>query len=159
VIVRTATAFFFSNSSVALSDSRLADLTGPAPEQTSISTDEFVGFILLFVRHAAMMLQRLGYSGPVLLETTLRSIRNIPWLMGWHRAVNGFKGSQIDDEFRFELLKTTEELQGKYEATVTELLRQIFLSVNLVQAASKLQELIMVGYDFNQWDRPKTLHL
>ncbi len=79
--------------------------------------------------------------------------------MGWHRGVHGFNGSPLDDEFRFELVKTTEELQKQFDGTVIELLRQIFLSVNLVEAAGKLQDLIMVGYDFNQWERPETLLL
>jgi hypothetical protein len=131
-----------------------------------IHSYEFVGFILLFIRHANSMLKALGYSGPLLLDTTLAAIRDVPWLHGMGhgmgRGLSARPGSEFDDQFAFSISTTTEEFAEKPDRIAMEVVRSVFFSVNrseMVDSTEKLEELLRMGYEFNYWGRPTMLRV
>jgi hypothetical protein len=131
------------------------------PEQTlGIHLYRVVGTILLFVRHAATMLNALGYSGPIHIEMRLSALRGVPWL---HNFALGSAemyregGSELDDEFEFSIPTVKEVLCEKPDSIVMEMLRYIFFSVNwsdLIDTQPKLETLLRTGYQYNFWYSP-----
>jgi hypothetical protein len=79
-------------------------------ETTAINLHVFVGHVLVFLRHAEKMLRAYGYSGPIVIETTLASILGVKWAY----QVMGFwefeAGSELDDQVTFTIETTTEAL-------------------------------------------------
>jgi hypothetical protein len=109
------------------------------------------------------MLKMLGYSGPVVIETTLTSILGVPWLHVDHGMwLSPRSGSELDDEVVFSISKTTEELIQKPDGVVMDLLRDVFYSVNapdLVMMPQRMEALIRRGYEFNSWHQPESLRM
>jgi hypothetical protein len=127
-----------------------------------IHLPQFVGHVLLFIRHATGILQALGYSGPLLVETSLSSILGVPWLYTVHGTPSSDPGSELDDDVSFLVTTTTEALLEKADAVAIDVLRTVFFSVNLpdlVDKPPKLEELILRGYDYNAWGRPGRLRI
>lgn len=121
---------------------------------------EFVGSVLIFVRQAAGLLQLLGYSGPVLIEATLASIRGVPWLYTQQGVwLESKAGSELDDDVSFSITTTTEGLRERPDGIVMDVLRYVFFSVNwpsLVQTPH-LENVLRSGYAFNSWQQPEKL--
>jgi hypothetical protein len=115
---------------------------------------QFVGHILLYLRHAANLLQRLEYSGPIHIDIALRSILGVPWLEGWDFRSVGRPTSELDDEVRFSIPTTCEALLQKPNGVAMEILRWILFSVglaNMVESDDALKFVIQQGYAFNSW--------
>jgi len=129
-------------------------------EVSGISINRLVGSVLVFIVHAAKMFEALGYSGPILIEVTLRSILGVKWVQAWEGFPQGVGGSALDDELSFEVLTTTEDLRERQDGILIEVLRQVLFSVNLSEYASipNLEALARKGYEYNQWDIPQPLH-
>jgi hypothetical protein len=126
----------------------------------------FVGFILLFIRHADKMLAGFGYSGPLHIETRLISILKVPWLVadpfGTGLSLYPREGSELDDEVAFSTTSTREALREKPDGVAIDILRQVFFSVNapdLIDTPQKLEALIRSGYAFNSWTVPDKLRI
>jgi Putative DNA-binding domain len=120
---------------------------------------QFVGRVLLFIHHANKMIQLLGYSGPLFIETTLRSILGATWLQPVDWGLIPKFTSELDDEVTFSIPSTTETLIEKPDGVVMEILRVAFFSVNCASFAETpvLESLIKMGYGFNFWEVPTTL--
>jgi hypothetical protein len=121
---------------------------------------QFVGHVLVFMRHAAMVLEALGYSGPILIEATLSSVLGVPWLHAHQGILFPHSGSELDDEVSFSVTTTTEALLEKADGAAIDVLRTVFFSVNwsdLVDKPQKLEELVLQGYRFNLWPLPDKL--
>jgi hypothetical protein len=116
---------------------------------------QFVGYLLLFVRHAGQMLGDLGYFGSVRLSIELRSLLRVQWLdVSRGNWFNARPGSELDDDLPFSIATTSETLISKPDLIVRELLRFIFFSVNwseLVDSQDKLEKLIREGHEFNRY--------
>jgi hypothetical protein len=103
------------------------------------------------------MIQALGYSGPIDLQMSLGTMREVPWLYAARGYGNGIftqKGSEIDDDAEFSIPTNSEALRQKPDDIVTELPRYVFFSVNwptLIDAQQKVEELIQTGYKYNGW--------
>lgn len=128
--------------------------------QKGIHLHEFVGSVLVFIRQGQALLQILGYSGPVLIETTLASIRGVPWLHSVQGLwVNSKPGSGLDDDVTFSITTTTEELRERPDGIAMDLLRYVFFSVNcpaFVEAPT-FEAVVRSGYEFNSWRQPEKL--
>jgi hypothetical protein len=126
----------------------------------SIHLYQFVGFVLLFVRHAAKVFGALGLTGPVEIHTTLASIRSVRWAYRVGNQSAYHDGSPFDDEVAFLITTDTEALRTKPEEVAVELLRYLFLSVNwadIVDTTEKLQNLVRLGRGYNGWTPTTTL--
>jgi hypothetical protein len=115
---------------------------------------QFVGYLLLFLRDAGELLNALGYSRPVNLEIALDSLLHTSWPIpqegGWFIQR---PGSPLDDEVRFSVTKTSEELRSQPDSVVRELVRYVLFSANwsgLVDSDEKLTNLILAGHRFNR---------
>jgi len=123
-----------------------------------IHLGEFVGHLLLFLKHASNLFQLTGLIGSILIETSLLSIRDRKWLypqqvapgMPSFGAVRPPSG--LDDAFALSVLTTVENLRQNPENIAMELLRSIFFSLDwngLIANETQLGELIHYGHRFN----------
>ena len=126
-----------------------------------INASAFVGYILFFARHAAKMLQSLGWSGLVDMEMVLSPIRNVQWLHEWERWPEAMPGSKLDDEIALMIPTSSDALSERPDGVAMEILRQVFFSVNLqdlVSTPQKFERVIRFGYSYNGWPpTPKLL--
>lgn len=117
-----------------------------------------VGHIMLFLRHAHVMLKAMGYSGPVDIETTLASTLGIPWLYGDHLYSGVFSkaGSTLDADVKFSVSTTTDVLDQNPDSVAMDVLRYVFFSVDWadqVDTPEKVANLVRYGHVFNGWRR------
>jgi hypothetical protein len=122
-------------------------------DANSIHLYGFVGYLVLFLRHAEKVLRALGYAGPIYIETTLASMRGIPWLLH-EQGLVPTAGSELDNDVAFSITTTSEELCEKPDDIAMDILRYVFFSVNwpdLIDTPKKLEELVLRGYKFNYW--------
>ena len=122
-----------------------------------IHRSQFVGNVLLFVRHAGMMLKALGYSGPATVSTRLGPMRGVPWLYDAGGWVEPRTGSELDDEVSFSVDASTDALLSKPDEVAMDVLRYVLYSVNapdLFESPDVFAGLIEKGYAYNFWPRP-----
>jgi hypothetical protein len=129
-----------------------------------IHLGQFIGYCLAFIQHSGKLLRAMGYSGPLHMETTLGSIRDVPWLRSnkYGAGLVQQDGSVFDDEIAFLTPRSSEELFEKHDGIAIDILRNILFSVNsshLVDTQQKLEDLIRVGYDYNFWSEPTSLRI
>jgi len=120
----------------------------------------FVGYLLLFIRHAATVLRVLGYTGPIYIEVVLGSIRSIPWLRSSSPEGSAMRGSELDNDVTFSIDTTSEAIFLEPDKIATDILRYVLYSVNLpglVDSLEKLKQLIRGGYEYNFWRIPPRL--
>jgi hypothetical protein len=98
-------------------------------EASGVNLSAFLGYVLLFVHHAAKLLQALGYSGPVTIEVSLSPILRVNWLHDWAGYPQALGGSQVDDEIVLEVPATTEDLRERPDSVAAAVFRQVFFSV------------------------------
>jgi schlafen family protein len=137
-------------------------LGGEVDAAPAINLSAFLGYILFFPRHAATMLQALGWSGLVDVEMVLGPIRNIRWLNEGERYPVALSGSELDDELALMIPTSSEALRDKPDGVAMEIFRHVFFSVNLpdlVDAPQKLQRLVHYGYAYNGWPPTQNLLL
>ena len=112
------------------------------------------GYLLIFIRHAAALLQELGSSGPIVVDAGLSGILKAQWLdpsggMGYTLRA----GSELDDQISFSIETTSELLRENPEQIAADILRYIFFAVNwpgMVDTSAKLQGLLGWGHKFNE---------
>jgi hypothetical protein len=116
------------------------------------------GYLLLFLTHATEILEELGFSGQLLVQTTLTSIFNHQWLDP--RSGIGFYvrpgTSQLDDEISFSVDSTSDVMREDPDRVTRDLLRYVFFSVNwadLISTPKELEALIGWGKNYNFWSQ------
>lgn len=125
-----------------------------------INRARFVGSVLLFVRHAGMMLKTVGYFGSILVKIELRSVLGVSWFYdagGWMEPT---KGSELDDEISFPITTTSEALIEKPDSISMDILRFALYSINapaLVENPNTFSAVIRRGYNYNLWPPPNDL--
>jgi hypothetical protein len=132
------------------------DLLASEVKEQGVYTLRFVGYVLLFIRHAAKMLDSLHYSGPVAIEIVLSWILGLRWLHRFEGYLDGEEGSRLDNEVTIEAATTTDEVLRNPDGVAAQLLRQVLFSVNcpaLVDTQEKVDMLVRKGYSFNDWPR------
>jgi hypothetical protein len=130
--------------------------------QLGIHLHEFVGSVLIFIRHATKLFQLLGYSGPVLIEMALASIRGVPWLFSDHGMwIASGPESELDDHVAFSITTTTETLRERTDGIAMDLLRYVFFSVNWPELVEppNLEAVVRSGYTFNSWPQMEKLQV
>jgi hypothetical protein len=122
---------------------------------SAIHLYRFAGYVLVFLHHAEKMLRELGYSGPIVIETTLTSILEVPWAyMEMGNWLEFRPGSELDDNVTFEIATSTEALHEYPDLVAMDVFRFVFFSVNwpgLIDTTDKLQNLVRAGYTYNSW--------
>ena len=130
------------------------EIEGSESGVSGIHIYRVVGCVLLFIRHASTMLKALGYSGPLLIETSLTAILGTQWIHAPLGMQSTERGSELDDEVAFSVSTTTEMLSEQPDRVAIDVLRYLFFSVNLsdmVDTPAKLDSMIAMGYRFNAW--------
>jgi schlafen family protein len=118
----------------------------------------FVGHLLAFLQHARDLFHMTGLAGSILVQASLKSVRERNWLYAKVIAqglapIGAIKPtSGLDDSFDLSLSTTTEYLREKLDEVAIDLLRSIFFSMNwadLVDSQKKLEVLVQQGHEFN----------
>jgi hypothetical protein len=124
---------------------------------------EVAGKVLLFIRHAGILLGTLGYRGPVLISTALTSILGVGWLNITPRGLlSNLAGSELDDDVAFSVTTTSDALSERPDGVAMEVLRYIFFSANLpdlIDPPGQLEDLVRMGYKYNFWSEPGALRI
>jgi hypothetical protein len=107
-------------------------ILGSGEEAWEFISTESVGALSLCVRHAAEMLQSMGCSGPLVLETSLFSLRGRPW---FYRSEDDrfnapHSDGTIDDEVRVGISTSAEALQDSPDGVTIDVLRPLMFAVN-----------------------------
>jgi hypothetical protein len=90
---------------------KIADDLNPA-HLFGIHLYGFVGTTILFMRHAEIMLQALGYLGPLHIRMTLDGMRGVQWLHGGP-GIYAAPGSKLDDRMEFSISVSPRRTPGK----------------------------------------------
>lgn len=115
---------------------------------------EFVGRILLYVKHARGVFQKIKYSGAVNIDVSLASMLSAPWVAIQHFMAYPVPIRQLDNEISFTIETDTEALEAAPEEVIRDVLRLAFFSANLpdwVDTNEKLENLLNHAYQFNGW--------
>jgi len=120
---------------------------------------EFVGHLLIFLKHANDLFLLTGLVGSVLIEASFHSVRERKWVYA-HQPIPGMvpigttrPASGLDDEFALSVPTTVEHLCENPDEVAIEILRSIFFSLDwgsLVDSQEKLGTLIQQGRRFNR---------
>ncbi len=122
--------------------------------EAGIHVFEFVGYLLLFIKHAGVMISSLGYAGPIYIEITLNSLLEAQWLNPHGGGFSRQRGSELDDSVSFSLATTSDLLRDASDSVVADLVRYVFFAVNwseLVDSQEKVERLLGSGRKFNYW--------
>lgn len=123
------------------------------------------GAVSLFIRHAETMLRSMGYSGPIVLETSLFAIRNRQWFYRSELdpvALYPHSGAVLDDEVQFKNDTSAEALMESPDRLAMDLLRTLMFAINLPSQADtskRLETLLRNGFNFNFWPTTEPLKL
>lgn len=119
---------------------------------------EFVGHLLVFLRHAIDLFRLTGLVGLILIEASLQSIRDRKWIYA-HQPIPGTligttrPPSGLDDELALSVPTTVENLRENPNGVAMDILRSIFFSLDwgdIVDSQAKLETLIQQGHHFNR---------
>lgn len=130
-----------------------ATVNSASPNQAPvIHLYDFIGRILLFIRHAGFMLRTFGYSGPVELEINLSAIRRALWE---YSSGMLHQGSELDDDLSVAIGASAETLSGDPDKILRDILQYVFFAVNWTEMVQgqRMEALVQSGYDVNQWRR------
>jgi hypothetical protein len=133
------------------------------PRYEGIHVYHFAGQLEIFLRHAAKILQTIGYSGPLGVELTLKGIRDVPWVYaGEFNDARTGPTSILDDEASSSLDTSTHELNAAPDRLMADLMRFVFFSVGWQDVAvdeNELHEMVKMGYYYNYSKKPAALKL
>jgi hypothetical protein len=129
-------------------------------EYSGIHLYNFLGLLLVFIKHACQMLREFSYVGPLHIEMNLESMRGIPWIYSQHDVPTQGPASELDNEVTFSIVSTSETLAQKPDRIAMDLLRYVFFAMNWLDIADtdeELAELVKAGYKYNSWTVPAEL--
>lgn len=124
-------------------------------EARHLRRDHFVGSILVFVHHAAKMLNAMGYCGSIHVGVALRQIRHAKWIWAdFEPDVDEGRGADFDDAADLQIDTTADRLFAEPDALAGEILRNIFMATNWWEAVATpdaIKRLIRIGRRYNRW--------
>jgi hypothetical protein len=107
-----------------------------------------------------MMLEKLGYSGPIVIEFALGPFLRIPWLYGGGPFPQKSSGSELDEDIIFSIQSSVEDLRLKTNAVALEVVGAVLYSANLADPLQGLgpADRLKMGYAYNTWGTPPPLN-
>jgi hypothetical protein len=108
----------------------------------------FIGLVLVFIRHAGRMLEQLGYSGPIVIESAIGPFLKFPWL---YASQQDLPGSELDDDVIFSIHSTAEDLRLKSDAVASEVIATVLYSANRADLGVEPNTMLEMGYRYNMW--------
>jgi hypothetical protein len=126
----------------------------PERRGEGIHTNGFIGFVLVFLRHAQDTLALLGYTGPLHIELVLTDIRDVPWIAFPDGFAQTGTSCELDITVAFTLDTTTDDLEQRQDLLASEVLRLVFFAMNwpdIADSPGKLDAIIATGYEYNFW--------
>lgn len=127
------------------------------PDGSAIHAPQFVGSVLVFIRHAGKILERLGYSGQLIIQSALGPFLKVPWVYSLGRFMpEKDAGSELDDEIIFSIASTAEDLRLRPDGVAIEVVHAVLYSANLSHLVEGYppDTLLKLGYDYNSWGTP-----
>ena len=129
------------------------DSEGPV----GIHLNQFIGHLLVFSEHAKRILEKSGYIGSLSILINLRNIRGVPWFHFPSGYTEEGPKSILDSDATIVLEANIDRLIDERDGFVTDMLHEIFFSLNwpdVISTENHLKRLILSGYDFNFWPAP-----
>jgi hypothetical protein len=131
-------------------------LTGEDGRQVSgIHLYAFLGHLLVFLEHARVIYRKIGYTGPLLVRTQLKSVRGKPFIyFPYGNTPEIGPASRIDDDISLDYELPASRLDAERDAVAGDLLRVLFFSLNWPQQAadpSLVSDLIAKAGYYNSW--------
>ncbi|MDD5544701.1 MAG: ATP-binding protein [Acidobacteriia bacterium] len=129
-------------------------------QYSGIHLNHFLGQLLVFLKHANLMLRGFGYVGPLLLEMKQRKICGVPWIVfDGNKPIVG-RASELDDQVSFSISTTSEAMDKRRDGLVMDILRYVFFATDWSEVADspqELEKLVRTGYQYNSWNCPSKL--
>ena len=125
-----------------------------------IHLNRFVGELVIFVKHAALLFEKVGLSAPVELTLRLDGVENIPWVYFPNNNPTFGPHSILDDSAESTIPSTPTDLVARSDGVVMQLLRFAFLATNWPSLATDTEELRLVlksGYKYGFGEVPDNL--
>lgn len=116
----------------------------------------YLGHSLVFLRHAAEVLNELGHDGTLIITLRLDSIRGAQWVYAGMTPSSVAYGpsSVLDNDAEFSFETSVSDLLDKLDEVVRTLARFTFFSTNWVDAVTDKQmfeNLLKTAYRYNGW--------
>jgi len=118
-----------------------------------IHLNHFLGQLLVFLKHASSILQKLTHKGPLFLQLNLEKVKNIPWIYFTDNIPRIGPKSIVDDSVMFTISSTIDQLVNRRDEIAIELLRYIFFALNWPEVAStegQLKSMVKLGNEYNR---------
>ena len=113
--------------------------------EEGISLHALAGSVLLFARHAALTFEALGYSGSIVVHTSLDSILGVNWLKSdVYGYMSAHSGAELDDSIQFELASSARTLLENPDSIVMDILRPNW--PDLVDSREKLEGVLHLAF-------------
>jgi hypothetical protein len=129
-------------------------IEGNHDRSVGIHLGDFVGHILVFLRHAGDMMKMFGYSGLLKIETGLTDIQGVQWLYDAGGWLEPREGSTLDNSIDFSITASGEDLMARSDSIAESILRVALFSMGwskAVSTPSDVAKLMRLGYLFNSW--------
>lgn len=119
-----------------------------------IHVNQFLGYILVFLEHAAAIMHAQGFAAPRRIDLALQGVRGVPWVQFPRGFAETGAHSVLDDAVAISITTTTDDLSKGRDQLARELIRYVFFAINwpgTADDAQKLDNLVLAGYQFNGW--------
>lgn len=127
---------------------------GSAEKVVGIHSNAIVGYLLVFLEHAASALKALGYDGPLLIRVQMVRIRGVPFLWFPYNAPSPIGSAPYDDTLSFEITTSSNALATGRDDIVGEIAKTIYLALNWSAPAlgpDAVKQIIAKGKAYNGW--------
>jgi hypothetical protein len=125
-----------------------------ANSQNQIHLVQLLGYVLVYLEHARIFYQKVGFNGTLQFFVRLERALRVPLFserLGFRETP---PSSQFDDLVEFGADFTNETLQTARDAVATQLIRTILFALNWPAAAadqSVIELFLQDAYKFNAW--------
>jgi len=122
----------------------------------------FLGQMLVFLEHAILLIQEIGYRGNLLVQMSLNGIRNIPWIYAEGNLPYEGPFSMLDNSVSFSIQTCTEVFLQNIHSVGKDLLAYVLFATNWAEVAGapeRITDFLIKGYEFNMWKVPESLRL
>jgi len=121
--------------------------------ENSIHTYSMLGYLLVFLEHARVIYEVLGYNGTLNIHFCLEHVLDRHF---WRAPQDGasIPASCLDDTIEFFADSTGERLHTDRNGVARDLIRRLFFAANVPWVAKSeqaAQQMISYGYTYNMW--------
>jgi hypothetical protein len=129
-------------------------MPGSTERVHGIHSGAIVGYLLVFIEHAAGVLKALGYDGPLLIRVQMVRIKGVPLLFFPYSAPTPAGSAPYDDTLSFEIAVSSRSLASERDNLVGEMVKTIYRALNWstpTLGPDAVEQIIAKGKTYNFW--------